>query len=71
MTRRSARLQGIAPTHGNDSSDSEEREVEVNRMDANQFAQLLQQMQVANTQLINATNNGRNQGDANQAGQNN
>ena len=67
MARRSARLQGIEPTHGNHNSDLEEEEPKVrNRMDANQFAQLLQQMQAANAQLINAINDGRNQGEANQ-----
>ena len=72
MARRSARLQGIEPTHGNSSSDSEEEEPEErNTMDANQFAQLLEQMQAANAQFINAINNGRNQGEAIQGEGNN
>ena len=72
MARRSARLQGIEPAHGNNSSDSEEEEPETrDTMDANQFAQLLQQMQAANVQLINAINNGRNQGEAIQGEGNN
>ena len=38
MTRRSEQLQGIEPTHGNNSSDSGEDKPEVeNRMDTNQF----------------------------------
>ena len=72
MARRSARIQGIEPAYGNNSSDSEEEEPETrNTMDANQFAQLLQQMQAANAQLINAINNGGNQGEANQGEENN
>ena len=72
MARRSARLQGIEPAHGNNSSDSEEEEPKTrDMMDANQFAQLLQQMQAAIAQLINVINNGRNQGEAIQGEGNN
>ena len=72
MTRQSAQLQGIAPTHRNNSSDSEEEESKTDDgMNADQFTQLLQQMQAANAQLINAINDGRNHGEANQGEQGN